>query len=156
MVLVDALLPTNINLKIYYWINGKEHSVLKVRSSIIRLLKTELQNRKILLYPVGFPPIASAPPRAQDLDGNLTAIANSPSGNSNFDAIPITQKGPVIAKAEGGLNSEAEDISEQAKQAQTLKEGENLLKKPVPTKETKPHRLPNPSEFATPHSSQSQ
>lgn len=137
MVLADALLPTNVNLKIYYWINGKEHSVLKVRSSIIRLLKTELQNRKILTYPVGYPPQVATPTLTQDLDGNLQSV-QAPSGDPHSVTASIQPKGPVVAKAEGDLNSEAEVIEEQAKQAQTLKQGENLLKKSTEAPPTEP------------------
>lgn len=135
MVLADSFAPTHVNLKIYYWINAREHSALKVKSSIIRLMKTSLQNRKLLQYPVGFPPPPKsdepAPPPSQDLDGNLVKVRPTPEGPSGkLDLTEKQKKGPVVAKAEAGLDSEREMIEEQAKQAQTLKEGENLLKKP--------------------------
>lgn len=132
MVLADAFLPIAVNLKIYYWINGKDHSVLKVRSSIIRLLKAELQRQRILLYPVGFPPPPPpAAPPIQDLDGNLTpAPAPSSTIEIALDGSPMVEKGPVVAKAEAGLKSDAEIIEGQAKNAPLLKEQENLLKSP--------------------------
>lgn len=135
MVLADSFVPTHVNLKIYYWINAREHSALKVKSSIIRLMKTSLQNRKLLQYPVGFPPPPKSDeptlPPSQDLDGNLVEVKPTPEGPSGkLDLTEKQKKGPVVAKAEAGLDSEREMIEEQAKQAQTLKEGENLLKKP--------------------------
>lgn len=141
MVLADAFLPTHIQLKIYYWINGKEHSVLKVRSSIIRLLKTALQNRDLLLDPVGYPPAPQlpAPSSVQDLDGNLLPPEQELGHRSaKLDRAVLHEKGPVVAKAEGSLDSEREVIEEQARQAQMLKEGENLLKKPAGEKKAEP------------------
>jgi small conductance mechanosensitive channel len=126
MVLADSFLPTHINLRIYYWINGKEHSVLKVKSSIIRLLKNEFQCKKLLLYPVGFPPPPPQPHSPeQDLDGNLLSPPSP---------VPVSEvaDGKVTTKAELGLQSEASVIKEQARQAETLKLQENLLKKKPP------------------------
>ncbi len=41
-VLADGLGPATVNLRVYFWINGREHSWLKVRSSVIRLVKRRL------------------------------------------------------------------------------------------------------------------
>ena len=41
-VLADSLGRATINLRVYFWLNGREHSWLKVRSSVIRLVKRRL------------------------------------------------------------------------------------------------------------------
>jgi len=43
-VLVEALGTTTVNLRVYFWLNGREYSLMKVRSSIIRLVKRALQS----------------------------------------------------------------------------------------------------------------
>lgn len=48
-VLVDSLGKATVNLRVYYWINGREHSWLKVRSSLIRLLKRAYQQQGITM-----------------------------------------------------------------------------------------------------------
>jgi len=46
-VLADSFGKATINLRIYFWLNGREHSWLKVRSSVIRLVKLALQKNGI-------------------------------------------------------------------------------------------------------------
>ncbi len=47
MVLADNLGRATINLRVYFWLNGREHSWLKVRSSVIRLVKLAFQEHEI-------------------------------------------------------------------------------------------------------------
>ncbi len=42
-VLVDELGKATVNLRIYFWFDGSQHSPLKVRSSVIHLVKQALQ-----------------------------------------------------------------------------------------------------------------
>jgi small conductance mechanosensitive channel len=44
-VLADSLGSATVNLRVYFWLNGREHSWLKVRSSVIRLVKLAFQNQ---------------------------------------------------------------------------------------------------------------
>ncbi|MEX0643556.1 MAG: mechanosensitive ion channel family protein [Pirellulales bacterium] len=46
-VLADSLGRATINLRVYFWLNGREHSWLKVRSSVIRLVKLAFQKHGI-------------------------------------------------------------------------------------------------------------
>ena len=41
-VLADSLGMSTVNLRVYFWLNGRTHSWLKVRSSVIRLVKARL------------------------------------------------------------------------------------------------------------------
>lgn len=130
-VLADSLGRATINLRVYFWLNGREHSWLKVRSSVIRLVKLAFQQRGIsmpdeareVIFPQGIPVTMldqkSGP--AHEVGPAKRSPVQSPRDESN---VPATQ-------AEGGLSSEAGAIKEQARQAQMLNDGENLL--PVPS-----------------------
>ena len=128
-VLVDSLGKATVNLRVYYWINGRKHSWLKVRSSVIRLVKRAFQKHGIsmpdeareVVFPQGIP---------------ITMIEGKPAGTPDVQAEeqlpadePSEEPDVVSTQAEGGLQSEAGVLDEQARQAQPLREGENLLPK---------------------------
>ena len=62
-VLADSLGRSTVNLRVYFWLNGREHSWLKVRSSVIRLVKIAFQEHGIsmpdesreVVFPHGVP-----------------------------------------------------------------------------------------------------
>ena len=126
-VLVDNLGASTVNLRIYFWFNAREHSNLKVRSSLIRLIKNAFQDHGISLpdesrevvFPDGVPVTVMR-------KGAETAALPAPSV-PRFKA-PIVDGREVATKAEAGLSSEASTIKEQARQVQPLKDEENLLK----------------------------
>ena len=127
-VLVDNLSSTTVNLRIYFWLDGKKHSWLKVRSSVIRLIKRAFQAGGITMPDEGrervFPDgivVRMISQKAEKLEKDKTGKANAPQD---------TEKTAIVATAaEGKLNSEAEGIKEQALQSRTPEEGSNLLKK---------------------------
>ena len=126
-VLADSLGQATINLRVYFWLNGREHSWLKVRSSVIRLVKLAFQEHGIsmpdeareIVFPQGVPVtmLDGKPAQARDARPRKQLPADSPNGK--LDA--------VSTKAEAGFSSEAVVIEEQARQAQPLKRAENLL-----------------------------
>ncbi len=120
-VLVDNLGTSTVNLRVYFWLDGREHSWLKVRSSVIRLVKLAFQQRGIsmpdeareVVFPKGIP---------------ITMLDGQP-GKPRLPAPPPREEhGVASTKAEGGLSSEASVIKEQARQVEPLNDGENLLK----------------------------
>ena len=122
-VLVDSLGSATVNLRVYFWLNGREHSWLKVRSSVIRLVKGAFQNRGVLL-----------PDAARDQGIPVTSLAQKPTdapGATPVKRLPAEARHDELevasTKAEAGLYSEAIIIKEQAREARPLKEGENLL-----------------------------
>lgn len=127
-VLVDSLSSATVNLRIYFWLNGKKHSWLKVTSSVIRLIKRAYQAGGIPMPDEGrervFPDgiaVHMISERAEQLEKDKTKVAHT---------LQETEKtGEVATAAEGKLNSEAEGIKEQALQSRTPEEGRNLLKK---------------------------
>ena len=127
-VLADSLGRATINLRIDFWLNGREYSWLKVRSSVIRLVKIAFQKHGIsmpdeareVVFPQGIP--------VTILDGKLgethvVGPVNRLSAQPRHDEFDVPS-----TKAEGGLASEAGVIKDQARQVQPLNNGENLLK----------------------------
>ncbi len=126
-VLAESMGATTINLRIYFWLNGREYSWMKVRSSVIRLIKIAFQTHGIsmpdeareIVFPHGVPVTMIE----RSVDEPKVKVPEPP--------VPFEIRGAelenVSTKAEGGLSSEADVIKEQARQAQPLKEGENLL-----------------------------
>ena len=122
-VLVDSLASSTVNLRIYLWLNGKEHSWLKVRSAVIRLTKAAFQQAGI-----------SLPDESREIvfpDGVPIQWIEKPSGVGAAIAapavIPDTEPQPASSLAEGGLSSEAGEIEELAKHARMPEAGANLL-----------------------------
>jgi small conductance mechanosensitive channel len=127
LVLAEVLGKATVNLRIYFWIDGCEHSWLKVRSSLIRLVKRAYQTHGIsmpdeareVVFPQGVPVTMLQ-------DTSTVAPVTFPGNRSPVDSTDAELEA-VSTKAEAGFSSEAGVIEEQGRQAQTLQEGENLL-----------------------------
>jgi small conductance mechanosensitive channel len=127
LVLVDNLGPSTVNLRVYFWIDGSQHSWLKVKSSVIRLIKRAFQDSEIsmpdeareLVFPQGVP--------VHIVDGQGAEKADKPALTK-----PTEKPEAVSTNAEAGLQSEAGEINEQARRSWTP--GENLLS-PAPSVE---------------------
>jgi len=126
-VLADSFGKATVNLRVYFWLNGREHSWLKVRSSVIRLVKLAFQEHGIsmpdeareVVFPQGVP--------VTMLEGK-PAKARGPGPAKQTPAeSSAAELGAASTEAEAGLYSEAGVIEEQARQVQPLKSGENLL-----------------------------
>jgi hypothetical protein len=132
-VLADSLGTSTVNLRVYFWLNGREHSWLKVRSSVIRLVKLAFQEHRIsmpdeareVVFPQGIP--------VTMLDGKQEVTHDI----RRVKRLPVRPPGKEVdaasTRAEGGLASEAGVIKEQARQVQPLSHVENLLEVPSGT-----------------------
>ena len=120
LVLVENLGSSTVNLRVYFWLDGREHSWLKVKSSVIRLVKRSFQESKI-----------SLPDEAREVTFRHGVPVRMMEGERTVkSAEPDQAKTPgkpeaVSTKAEAGLQSEAEEIKKQARSSWTP--GENLL-----------------------------
>jgi small-conductance mechanosensitive channel len=132
-VLADSLAASTVNLRIYFWLDGRENSWLKVRSSVIRLVKQAFQLQGIsmpdeareVVFPKGVHvTMLDGKPESADDAGSIKPIP----ANHSPDKTDVAS-----TEAEGGLISEAGVIREQAKQVRPLNNGENLLKGPADT-----------------------
>ena len=127
-VLVDDLGASTVNLKVYFWLDGVEHSWLKVRSSVIRQVKASLQQAGIslpdesreVIFPRGVPVTLTR-------DGSTEPGKQVPEHRRDL-AYPTAHPS---THAEGGFSSDAGVIEAQVRQAGPLNESENLLKQPA-------------------------
>jgi small-conductance mechanosensitive channel len=127
LVLAESLGKATVNLRIYFWVNGRQHSWLKVRSSLIRLVKRAYQKQGIsmpdeareVVFPQGVP--------VTILQGTSAVAPVAAPGKPIPTDIADAELEAVSTKAEAGFSSEAGVIEEQGRQAQPLQEGENLL-----------------------------
>jgi len=138
-VLADSLGSSTVNLKVYFWLNGRENSWLKVRSSVIRLVKRAFQEQGIsmpdeareVVFPNGVPvtllrgsdDVAKVPPERNASEELVGASIPSPSRRAQV----AVGSGDAVSKAEGGLVSESDDLKNQAKLIDSPHERENLL-----------------------------
>jgi small conductance mechanosensitive channel len=119
-VLVENLGPSTVNLRVYFWLDGGRHSGAKVKSSVIRLVKQAFQDAEI-----------SLPDEAREVTfphGVPVRMIESEEAVARADpalTTPADGSKTVATKAEAGLQSEAEEIKEQARRSWTP--GENLL-----------------------------
>ncbi len=126
-VLADSLGKSTVNLRVYFWLNGREYSWLKVRSSVIRQVKRAFQEHDIwmpdeareVVFPQGIPVTML---ERIPTDEHAATPGKQPPTEPRHKEVDLAS-----TKAEAGLYSEATVIKEQARQAQPLKEGENLL-----------------------------
>jgi small conductance mechanosensitive channel len=129
-VLVEELGKATVNLRLYFWINGREHSWMKVRSSVIRLVKAAFQKQGIsmpdeargVVFPEGIP--------ISLIGGQIEMSPGVEPAARLAAARPASQAEEVSTKSEGDLSSEAGVIEEQASNVRPLRNEENLLKNP--------------------------
>lgn len=121
LVLVNDLGPSTVNLRVYFWLDGSRHSWLKVKSSVIRLIKQAFQEAGISMpdearevtFPKGVP--------VRMMESGETVERAGPARAAR----PTAEAESVATNAEAGLQSEAENVQEQARRSWTP--GENLL-----------------------------
>lgn len=122
LVLVDKLASSTINLMFYIWVDGSKHNVLKVKSSLLRQIKTLYLEEGI-----------SMPDDARErvfIDGLTiqTRKKTDTSGPTKIENTPASEDSKLITKAEGQLESNDEEILEQARKSRSPEEGDDLLK----------------------------
>ncbi len=126
-VLADNLGTTTINLRIYFWLNGTEYSWLKVRSSVIRLVKRAFQEHGIsmpdaareIIFPDGVPVTITEQTAVETpapTQHKPSLKASSPKSSEE-----------ISTKAEVGLSSEDQVIQEQARKI-PMESSKNLLR----------------------------
>ncbi len=125
-VLVDALGSSTVNLRIYFWLDGRKYSWLKVQSAVIRLIKGAFQDAGIslpdeareILFPHGVP--------VQLIGDGTNEVGNATSAVRDGAKSRITHA-PESSASENNLSSEAADIESQARRSRLPEAGENLL-----------------------------
>lgn len=124
LVLVEQLGAATIQIRVYFWIDGQRHSILKVRSSVMRLVMRALEDAGVslpdeareVIFPQGVPVrmIDAAPAPAR-------AAPPPPAPASEFE------ERREASDAEGDLRSEVAELDRQAKAARAPDEGKDIL-----------------------------
>ncbi|MDP1836687.1 MAG: mechanosensitive ion channel family protein [Chlamydiales bacterium] len=122
-VLVESIVKATILLRIYFWLDAEKHSRLKVKSSVIRLVKQAFQAKGLSManeqreriFPEGLTV------RMISESEDIKASAKKPAKTSK-------KEGLVATTSEGALNSDAEEIKEQALESRIPEDEKNLLK----------------------------
>lgn len=129
LVLIEQLGASTVNLRAYFWIDGTEHSMLKVTSSAIRRAKAALTSEGIsmpdeareVIFPQGVP--------VRMLEGEA---AESVSPRQEPAEPPSPDTTNAMIEAEGDLGSETHDLEKQADEARDPEEGANVLEDSKP------------------------
>jgi small conductance mechanosensitive channel len=127
LVLTEELGRATVNLRVYFWLNGHEHSWVKVRSSLIRLVKRAFEQNGIsmpdesreVIFPDGVPVTLIGDPTGRQAVGAAVERPQPPGAAADLDV--------VATRSEAGLSSEAVVIEDQARKVQPLHEGQDLL-----------------------------
>jgi small conductance mechanosensitive channel len=124
-ILVDELAASTINLQYFFWVDGSRHNILKVKSSVLRQIKTAYVKEGISmpdeLRERIFPDGVSVQVAADGAAEPDKPLAEKPVHYSAEDSKVATQ-------AEGELKSNDDEILEQARRSRSPEEGDDLLK----------------------------
>ena len=147
-VLVNDLGPSTVNLKVYFWLDGTKHSWLKVRSSVIRLVKRAFQEHGISMPDEAREVIikGEVPFMVEHKDGQPGQAAikavkldvQTDEDRSPGETAPATRTTPspgdtgeesdaIATAAEAGLDSDTGSIERQARNSRTPEAGQDLL-----------------------------
>ncbi|MEX0661911.1 MAG: mechanosensitive ion channel domain-containing protein [Balneolaceae bacterium] len=122
-ILVNELATSTINLKYYFWVDGSKHNLLKVKSSVMRQVKSAYLNKGISM-----PDEAREMVFPHDIPVQIKdSAAISKDDEKVRDSSPDDSK--ISTQAEGKLNSNDNEILEQARKSRSPEEGDDLLKK---------------------------
>ncbi|MHB8899659.1 MAG: mechanosensitive ion channel family protein [Thermoguttaceae bacterium] len=121
-VLVDSLGAGTVVLRVYFWLDGSKHSWLKVRSSAIRLVKRAFQS-----HGISMPDEAREVIFPQGVPVHMVDRAAQPYPAPLATPQPQQRESPSVP-AEGGLDSEAPQLQEQARHSRLPEKGEDLLR----------------------------
>ncbi|GAC14444.1 mechanosensitive ion channel family protein [Aliiglaciecola lipolytica] len=140
-VLVDNLASSTVNLKVYFWINTHQHSLLKVSSLLMRTIFSEFDKAGIsmpddareVIFPEGVRVFTAADEKidvaeqksASTLKSN--AAKDQKSEKESRADLKNIEKDIKAASKVDDLSSDADDIREQAKLARDPEQGQNIL-----------------------------
>lgn len=130
MVLVEQLASSTINLRVYFWVDGSQHSKFKVRSALIRMTLRALEEEGVsmpddareIIFPEGVPVRQLAAgeevqPPAPEPEAPVLEEDDKRDEDRHDEA----------TSAEGDLESEVADLNEQARRSRSPEEGADIL-----------------------------
>ncbi|NND22968.1 MAG: mechanosensitive ion channel family protein, partial [Silicimonas sp.] len=117
MVLVEALGASTVNLRAYYWVNVRDYSLLKVKSSVLRLMKKALMDAGVsmpddareIIFPEGVPLVR----QSETAPEPATIVAKETSAERTV--------------AEASLENDQDDVVERATRGDSPEDDGDLL-----------------------------
>lgn len=133
-VLAEALAASTVNLRIYFWVNSREHSVVKVKSAIIRIVKYEFIRQGIsmpddareVIFPQGIK-IETAN-LVEQPDADLGATAKKSRERKSYSTRQLAADRLTSTTAEGELTTDVPMLKDQAENCQLGVAETNLLR----------------------------
>lgn len=129
LVLVDELASATVNLRVYFWYDATQYAPIKVKSSLLRLIKRALQDAGIsmpdesreVIFPQGVPILdaGEAKPTKRH-PAQVTAPRRRPPQE-------VAETEPLTSAAEGDLRNGEQEIRAQAESGRSPEGGEDLL-----------------------------
>jgi small-conductance mechanosensitive channel len=136
LVLVEELGAATVNLHVYFWVDGSQHSLLKVKSAVLRQVMSALtvagismpDEAREVIFPQGVPVVMQ--------DDGGSGDSGGPGGRASAEKsevppiprpTPSATPAPDATAAEGNLCSETADLQKQAAQARDPEQGRNVL-----------------------------
>lgn len=117
LILVDSISSGNVNLNISFWIDTKKYSWFKVKSSVIRLIKSDLNHAGISMSEPGY-----------KLNIAQNAIIKAPHTPSKEKKKPKIEEAETVATdAEGELRSDRAEFKKQFRKQKDIDKEHNLL-----------------------------
>ncbi len=124
MVLVDTLGASTFNLKVYFWINSREHSWLKVKSAIMRQSVRSLEAQGVslpdeareIIFPQGVPVLRN--PNAQPKRLTTRQVTQVSHGSDRH---------AEASMSEGNLTSDVDSIRKQARESRDPEAGPSIV-----------------------------
>lgn len=125
LVLVDKLGSATVILKTYFWYDGSRYNGLKVKSSLIRLVKRTFESKNIsmpdeareILFPQGVPVQIQEKPSPESVSTKQKTVT---ADHSEKDE-------ELATTAEGDLASEDGQLRHQARSSRVPEEGASLI-----------------------------
>ncbi len=136
LALVDNLGAASVNLRVLFWVDTSQHADIKVKSSVIRLVKTALEEQgfsmpdeaREVIFPNGVPVQMVQAPQIDKAKAAAHSDANGrPQANLAPQPTADNASAPLTTAAEGGLTSEDAEIKAQSRASRTPEENTNLL-----------------------------
>lgn len=127
-VLVEQLGSSSVVLRIYFWVNTRDHSKPKVRSSVIRQVKAAIETAGLtmpddareLIFP------RPVPVRIEHADEERRAATPGPAPEPER-APPAAEDASTATEAEGDLGSDSDTIRKQAESSEQLDLGPDIV-----------------------------
>ena len=115
-VLVEQLASSTINLTVYAWLNAQEHSLPKVKSSVMRLTLRAFEDAGFSMpddqREIVFPHDVPVRMIQNESEASRTAVNGAPK-----IAVKPAAKEQISNEAEGDFTSEADELNEQARKS---------------------------------------